>query len=468
MLARRFDRLALDLSRFVPAALVAAGLTLSWMVGNPTLGWQFRTALFFGLLLVLFFVLASETSLRLHLYATILALAFGWRTEKVAGVTVDAQLLFAWTLFFHFVIYRIAHRGNRQPVRGQPAATLALIAIVVGLVSALARDRLAIYAFNDLITFSLCLPVVFVLHNLVTSKTEYRRIETIIAITVLLMSIPGLLEYVQAYAAKDASRVHVRYVSSFVGFIGAQFSLWGTPTISYALTPIVLLLLGPLFDHDAARQQRWLCATALLFGTAAILASGQRGAWIGFVVGIVAFAFFARRFRLLTVASVAVGWLLLPDQVRATLLALLDPSLETGYYDSSAIGRYLCIQGALQQIRQAPWLGWGWAGSGWVHSDVLQLAANLGIPMTIGLFWVWLIPFVRLLKTNRELLMLWKRSATYDVQLAALLASVLSAVVVLSSEALIVISVLSLPVWIVIGLGWARFDLQTDREPVSN
>lgn len=460
MLTARSDRLGLNFSRILPVILVAAGLVIAWGVGNPTINWQVRAVLLLGLLLATFFVLASEASLRLHLYATILTLAFGWRAEQIAGVNVDAQLLFAWSLFLHFVIYRIAHRGNRQPVRGQAAAILALVAIAVGVISALARNRLAVYAVNEMIIFSLCVPVIFGLHNLVTSKTEYRRIEMVLAVTILLMSIPGLLEYVQAYAAKDVSRVHVKWTSLGVGFIGAQFSWWGTgATISYALNPIVLLLLGPVLSRDTPIWQRWFCGVALFFGSAAIVASGQRGAWIGSAIGLLVFCFLARRFRLLVVIGLIVGWLSLSDRAAATLLALFDPSLETGYYDTSAIARYLRIQGALEQIRRAPWLGWGWGGSGWVHSDTLQLAANLGIPTTVGLFAVWLTPFVRLFKTNRDVQMFWTRVPSKDVRLAALLAAGVSVVIQLSSEALIVISALSLPIWIVIGLGWSWWEM---------
>ena len=232
----------------------------------------------------------------------------------------------------------------------------------------------------------------------------------------------------------------------------------GGPVIGYALAPAVLVIMGGVFDRAIGGWQKRLLWAAFLVGSVAIVLAGQRGAWIGYTVGVGAYAFVRRQGRLLVLLGIVLGWLLLPQSVRAALLALWDPSLKSRYYDSSALGRYLRMQGALQIVRTHPWFGQGWAGSGWVHSDILQLAANVGIPATVLLFTLWLYPIGRLFAHSRwEPLKVWKRTPFDDGRLAALAAAVIASLVLLSTEALIVISALSLPVWIVVGLGWARY-----------
>lgn len=465
MLNKWTTHFGLELRQLLAAALILVGLAVAWLTGNHNLGWQMRIALLFALVLALLFIAASETSLRLHLYATILILAFGWRTERLAGVVVDAQQLFAWTLFGHLLIYT-ATRPRAPRLQGWFLVWIPVMVTVVGLFSAAWHNRLSVYVFNDVTVFLVSAPMLFVLYNRLTTQEEFSRLEVVIAVTVLLMALPGLIEYAIAYAAQDASRVHVRYVSTFVGFIGARFSWWGTPTIGYALTPLVLLLLGPVFFQDISFAKRRLCILAVLLGCAGVIFAGQRGAWIGLAVGFVVFAFVSRRGRFLVLLGLTVLWLWMPETTRSTLLALFDPSLETGIYDSSAMGRYLRIEAALRLIRLSPWIGWGWAGSGWVHSDVLQLTANLGIPVATVLIVLWLWPFVRTLVDERwEPICFWKPQPLYDVRLAALLAALSASLALLATEALVVITALSLPIWIVFGLGWSYHRLSGTNQP---
>src|SRR5262249_38958227 len=67
----------------------------------------------------------------------------------------------------------------------------------------------------------------------------------------------------------------------------------------------------------------------------------------------------------------------LPEETRGRL-ASLEKVMEGNPDDTSGIKRKERIEGAFAAVVENP-LGYGWASAGGVHSDFLQVAANLGL-----------------------------------------------------------------------------------------
>jgi O-antigen ligase len=105
--------------------------------------------------------------------------------------------------------------------------------------------------------------------------------------------------------------------------------------------------------------------------------------------------------------------------------------------------RYIRQQDAFQLALQNP-MGVGWSGSGWVHGDFTQVAADLGlIAGVIFLMW-YLTTLYRAWKTYRKY--------PQDRVFQAILTSFILAGVVLATEGVQVLPQFAMPVWFVWGL----------------
>jgi len=454
-------RLAPSSQQILTLALTLLGVAVAWLLGNFGLSAQFRVALLGVVALVFIFLLASRTSLRLHLWLMLGTLAFGWRTEYVAGVMLDAQQVVAWLLLAHLLIVAAVRRLD-APICGLPLALLTLAAGGLGFLTGLSYGRAPSSMLTELGPLILSVPVIVGLSTLVTDRAAYRQIERGLILVILAISLPGIVEYALVVRSGISGTA---LVFSQMGFARANFTAWGGTVAGYGLSVLSLLMLSPLLRPGEAQPWRILAGIAFSSGVAAVYLTSHRGALLALIAGLLAFTLLARRGRLLISAATVVAWFLLPESVQRGLEALRDPSL-TGLYDSSALGRYSRIEAVWRAIRSQPLLGRGLTSSGWVHADILQLAANLGVPAALALLLAWFYPVPALLRRNRRHWLAARANSeaqTAHLQISALLAAALAALILLATQALIVISALALPVYIVIGLLHARRHIEQNE-----
>jgi O-antigen ligase len=146
---------------------------------------------------------------------------------------------------------------------------------------------------------------------------------------------------------------------------------------------------------------------------------------------------------LLTGGLVVVG-LAAPVVAQVRVVALLTEGFMS---DSSALKRLYRIQKTLVVFRQSPLDGWGWGSTGWVHSDLLQIAAMLGIfafLAFIGWYLYTLMRVVRLYRTSKEP-WVWEESVAFITFLVGF-------IVVLSIQAAIVLPQLIIPMWLLFAM----------------
>jgi O-antigen ligase len=117
--------------------------------------------------------------------------------------------------------------------------------------------------------------------------------------------------------------------------------------------------------------------------------------WLLMGLACVVFALATRRFILAGVlvaaGATAIGFL--PQQAKDRLTSL-EKILEGHAEDSSGVKRQDRIQDALHSTVSNPF-GGGWASAGWVHSDFLQISANLGLAPGLLLLMGYLSTLVR-------------------------------------------------------------------------
>ena len=189
---------------------------------------------------------------------------------------------------------------------------------------------------------------------------------------------------------------------------GASFRVHGTMSIYMTFAGLLMLvnlmILAQLL-FQTHRRQAWWTVPALLIITASLLLTHTRGAWLGLIAGCgVLLGLYKKAFLLLLPLLVLVIVLLAPQAVKTRALSILDRRGIT------AQERLSMWSSGLHIIRDHPWTGIGMGamarvyqryrepGSpvdptrriGHLHNNVVQVAAERGLPGLAGWLWIWL------------------------------------------------------------------------------
>jgi O-antigen ligase len=197
---------------------------------------------------------------------------------------------------------------------------------------------------------------------------------------------------------------------------------------------------------------RIFVGVVLLIELAGMYFSGYRGLWYAIGVFLMAFAFIQKRAWLLLGATLA-SLPFLPVNFFQRFQSLF----ELQYADSSQFSRLARAMYALDQMRDSPISGVGWGGSGYVHSDLIQIGANLGVPALL-FFVLWLLNIAwKMLKQSRS-------KSWGGGYAGALFATVCGLIVVFAGEGLIVFVQLMVPVWFLFSMAYKLIELDAQED----
>ena len=362
------------------------------------------------------------------------------------GLQLHPAEAILWTLFMALLL-RVA--VFRQPLRIPRFSYFGwafLALVLVGGVVALARGLPLTVALRAMKPTLGIFPAFFVVYNVVGKTSTWLATAAIALVTGSYIALSGIGEYfLPGFALPFADFFFNEPVAMAPGgFRRGMFAFWGSP-----IGVFVPLIFTPwlLFTRGAGLSLRWrgLAGGLIALHIVALYISGHRGLWIGFAVILLASGFVGdtRAWRRVIVI-VILGWLLLPGEFygRMEQLMTLDPSAMTRDID-----RIQRVAGAWDLALMHPLLGVGWGGSGWVHSDWLQIAADLGFP-ALFCFMAWYGSVViRVREVAKGGTTAWTRA--YGRALFASLAGIATAMLI---EALIVLPELIFPVWFIFAL----------------
>ncbi len=162
------------------------------------------------------------------------------------------------------------------------------------------------------------------------------------------------------------------------GFQRATFSFWGAPTATLVVALSVPMAIA-MWQWYERVWQRAVIVAALLMQVIGIYIGGYRSMWLTLGIEIILWSFLSRGFlfgSLILIPVMACFSYFSPAaQERASGIIAIAHGHPV---DSSAIERLTRVTDTWYAIVHYPW-GVGWGGAGWVHSDFLQVAANLGV-----------------------------------------------------------------------------------------
>lgn len=354
------------------AALLAVAIGV--LVARYEITFREWVIMFFGAATVVAILIPRDSILRVGLGLGVVSFAFGWRTLRLtADLALAPFEVLIWVLAFVLIARSVIHG---QPLKWKVPlvqvlfAALALLGLLIGGANHGDWLKSAAYGKNVL----LLLPCFFVVQNLAPDYKTWERYVHVNIVVALYLSVIGLLLVFapgvgNILAAPLGAELYQAGDFTRVGFPG-----WG-PLAAWYMILVWALTLG-LLDSARSRTVFLFWAICLAVIGAAILGSGQRGAWISGIVGLAVYGLINLKRAALPFAALG---LLILNSPEGNFQNRLVSALDSRYFDSSAANRYDRATDALELIRQYPLTGLGFGSLTYVHSDYLEIGAALGL-----------------------------------------------------------------------------------------
>jgi hypothetical protein len=301
---------------------------------------------------------------------------------------------------------------------------------------------------NECRNFILFIPLMIVASVVLEREAYWRYILLAFFATGSCIALLGIIEYWFPEVASlfPAFMADAKPTITQEGFIRATFSFWGGPMGTFVCVmalPAALVL--------AMWWRRW--SHRLLIGAGSILQilaiyiGGYRSIWFILIIQVLITCLLRLKRQGAMVAIMCLvflvgGYELVP---RTSERLMSGVAVLKGHpTDSSGWNRTNRALGALSRTFESPY-GSGWSSAGWVHSDFLQVAVNLGLIGGLIFLGGYLSTLLRM---GRRLVPYLRRYEQGDLGLSLFL-SMIAAGGILTMEGATVLPQMTLPVWLV-------------------
>ncbi len=373
--------------------------------------------------------------------------SLGYRTLHVTQYfSIHPLEIVLWLLFIGLIFKSLAER--HQFLLGlPPLGWMFVVFWPIGIVRAFQTGVPGDLIIAELILFVHILPVFGIVRQIVTSQKQYNIVMGLLCGITFYISALGIVEYFfpaligpfKSFFAEQMTR------KTADGFDRASFSFWGSPVVTHLLVLFLPFILAQWPRWERIIPRAFLILT-IVFSIVAMFIGGYRTIWLIMVVEVGLFFVLRRRITRLGFIAIFlwIGFSALP-------LAALDRVnnfMSFGFdSDSSARERELRIEQAWNSFLDDPWLGRGWGSAGWVHSDVLQIATNLG-SIAASCFVLWYATTLfKAFQFSQKARGLWQREHS-----VASVTFLIGLLVILFTQAVIVLAQLIIPIWFLFAL----------------
>ncbi|MFV9507623.1 MAG: hypothetical protein AB4911_23985 [Oscillochloridaceae bacterium umkhey_bin13] len=368
------------LSLLIVLVGLGCAVAIGYLVGTDQFSYRILI-IGFTLGAVLAALIAGERGLYIGFLLWIGTFALGYRTIRISPhFLLYPSEIVLWGLVGMIIIFRIIQPTFR-PHYHWPSWLPWFIPFwfwgwIVGLGAGWPLDRIA----SDFRNFLLLIPMILVTSSMLAKPDRWPLIlATMVAVSIWI-SFWGSLEYL----FPTIKNIFPGFITNPIpglsqeGFMRAQFSFWGAA----AATFICAIFLP--FNLVVWRQWKHLWLRILLLVVIgiqlfAIYIGGYRSIWLltGIVIAVWLMYRVGMLFGSLLLALFLGAYRFLPEPAQLRIDSLIV-ALEGSPIDSSAAKRWDRVLETWQTAWQNPF-GVGWSGTGWVHSDFIQIAANLGL-----------------------------------------------------------------------------------------
>jgi hypothetical protein len=401
----------------------------------------------FGALIIGVIVFNGEWGIQFGFVLWVLTLALGYRTfHWTSELVIHPSEILLWILLGSICVHRYLFSTTRLTL---PLWIWLMIPFWMlawwPLISGGARwDRM----LNEFRNFLLLIPLMIVTTVVLQQRHNWRRLLLAFFAASTWIAVMGILEFwFSGVRNLFSSFMTIPTAGTIEGFERAMFSFWGGPMATFVCAlalPVAIVAVR----WWRARWQRALIAGSSIAQGIAIYIGGYRSIWLFVVIELLlACLLCLKRQRVIAAAVCLVitlgGYQFIPQAGSRRALSGIE-AMRGHPTDSSSKDRINRAQGALDQMISAP-LGNGWSAAGWVHSDFIQVGANLGLLGGLIFLGGYLYTLGRML---RRVVIEPRTGGEGDLGVTLLLAFV-SAGGILATQGVEVLPQLVLPVWFV-------------------
>lgn len=336
-------------------------------------------------------ILFTNNGLDKSLQWIIFAFILGYRTfEPIPGLKLHPIEIFVYASIIR-VIVSSPPKYLKMPLN---ISLLGIFFLTFFIIDCLSRyNQYVLLEFKNAIL--LCM-IFFIIQHIETKKVYIIGLLKSYLFSASIISILGIFEFL--FPSMVAALFGYQNESVFMGesifFSRLAFLFWGSHLAANLIPPVFLILLLLKTEKDPIVKNNSYLTFLVLINLFAIYLSGNRISWLILTVLLIATISqyrgyllpYLKSYILLITISFVVYIYSQPVEGRyISTFKALTGEIDTRY-DSSGGVRLARAKIAMASIVSNP-LGTGWGSQGWVHSDILQISATIGIiPGVIFLF----------------------------------------------------------------------------------
>ena len=220
------------------------------------------------------------------------------------------------------------------------------------------------------------------------SKKNLKYILKNYIFTITTISILGIVEYLFPSIMSEIfnNKGNQNIIQVDLLFERVAFLFWGSHLAANLIPPIFPIIIYLRSEKTEVIQNKLILTSVIFINLYAIYLSGNRISWLIITIYLLLILFiyndkimpYVKTYSLIITISFVVYIYSQPVEGRyiSTFLALTGKIDKR--YDSSSAERLYRAEVALNSIKNKP-MGTGWGSQGWVHSDILQIGASLGV-----------------------------------------------------------------------------------------
>ena len=361
-------------------ALLIAAVAFGWYTAQT--GFSYKEGIV-GLSLLIggFVAFGGEPGIRFGFVLWVFTLALGYRTIELSkDLRIHPAELLLWLLLISVLAQRTLMAKIRITLPWWlwlfiPFWALAWWPLIAG-------DAPWERMLSEFRNFVLMIPLIVVASVVLTRPKIWNYLVGAFFLVGTGIALMGVIEYWFPEVAKmfPAFIKDAKAESTADGFIRAQFSFWGSQTATF-ICALSLPLVTVLARWCRTQLQRIAIVAAAAIQLVGIYIGGYRSIWLMTLIMVMTGLLFGVKRHGLALACLClvvavVGYQYVPNS-RARVMSGLA-AFQGVAVDHSTLDRKERALGAVDQVMASPF-GSGWSSAGWVHSDFLQVAVNLGI-----------------------------------------------------------------------------------------